>query len=186
MKPGDKVVDFLPGGGYYTRIFSKVVGPNGKVYAAVPAENMARRADADAAAQAIASDPAYRNVTVIHPGMTAFSAPEPVDIVWTSDNYHDMKNNNDVAAMDAYNKGVFNALKPGGLYFIVDHRAKAGSGFADTRTLHRIDPEALKAEVMKAGFKFDGESKALDRADDDLTKHSSFATSQFIYRFRKP
>ena len=186
MKPGDKVVDFLPGGGYYTRIFSKVVGPNGHVYAAVPAENVARRADADAPVQAIAADANYRNVSVIHPGMTSFSAPEPVDIVWTSDNYHDMKNTNDVAAMNALNKSIFNALKPGGIYYIVDHKAKAGTGFAETRTLHRIDPEALKAEVLQAGFVFDGESKALDRPADDLTTHSKFETSQFIFRFRKP
>ena len=187
MKAGDKVVDFLPGGGYFTRIMSKVVGPTGHVYAAVPMENMARNPMADAPEQAIAADAAYRNVTVIHPALTSFTVPEPVDIVWTSDNYHDLKNRNDAAAMLVLNKAIFAALKPGGLYYVVDHRAAAGTGFTQTQSLHRIDPEALKAEVLQAGFTFDGESNALDRGPkDDLTTHSKFETSQFIFRFRKP
>lgn len=185
MKPGDKVADFLPGGGYYTRIFSKVVGANGRVYAAVPAENVARRPDADAAVKALAAA-GYANVSVINPAMAAFAAPEALDIVWTSDNYHDMKNANDAAAMAALNKSIFNALKPGGLYIVIDHRAAAGSGLTHTRTLHRIDPEAVKAEITQAGFVFDGESDVLNVAGDDLTAHSSFATSQFVFRFRKP
>jgi len=186
MKAGDKVVDFLPGGGYYTRIFSKVVGPTGRVYAAVPAENMARRANADAAVQAIAADAAYSNTTVIHPANANFTTPEPADIIWTSNNYHDLKNANDAAAMLALNKGIFNALKPGGIYFVVDHEGAAGTGFTQTGSLHRIDPEALKAEILQAGFVLDGESDVLDRPADDKTSHSAFETSQVIFRFRKP
>jgi predicted methyltransferase len=187
MKAGDKVVDFLPGGGYYTRIFSKVVGPQGKVYAAVPAENIARRANAADAVKAIAAQPAYGgNIAVINPSIANFTAPEPVDIVWTSNNYHDLKNANDAAAMLALNKGIFNALKPGGVYFVVDHRAAAGTGFTQTNVSHRIDPEALKAEILQAGFRFDGESNIMLRPNDDLTKQSSFEGSQIIFRFRKP
>jgi predicted methyltransferase len=183
MKAGDKVIDLLPGGGYYTRIFSKVVGPTGKVYAAVPAENMARRPQAADAVKALAGA-GYPNVVVINPPVANISAPEPVDIIWTSDNYHDLKNNNtDVAAM---NKSIFNALKPGGVYLVIDHKGAPGTGMTQTNTLHRIDPEALKAEILQAGFRLDGESNALNRAADNMTTHSTFESSQVVFRFRKP
>jgi predicted methyltransferase len=184
MKPGDKVVDLLPGGGYYTRIFSKVVGPTGKVYAAVPAENLARRPQAADAVKTLAAEPGFGNVAVISPPVANITAPEPVDIVWTSNNYHDLKNNNtDTAAM---NRSIFNALKPGGVYFVIDHKGAPGSGLTQTNTLHRIDPEALKAEITRAGFVLDGESNALNRPADNMTTHSSFESSQIVFRFRKP
>jgi predicted methyltransferase len=186
MKPGDKVVDFLPGGGYYSRIFSKVVGPQGKVYAVVPAENIARRPQSADGIKAVAAQPAYNNIVVAHPPIANIAVAEPVDIVWTSNNYHDLKNANDAAAMLALNKGILNALKPGGTYMVIDHRAQPGSGFGHTQTLHRIDAEALKAEIVQAGFVFDSESNVLVRPADNFTTHSSFESSQIIFKFRKP
>jgi predicted methyltransferase len=189
MKPGDKVVDFLPGGGYFTRIFSKTVGPTGKVYAAVPAENLARRAQAADAVKAIAADAAYSNTVVINPPIAAFVAPEPVDIVWTSDNYHDLKNNN--TDMAALNKGIFNALKPGGVYYIIDHATAPGAGFTQTRTLHRSDPEAVKQEVLAAGFMLEAEGNFLRNPEDNHTVAVDDGaiqgrTDQYVFRFRKP
>jgi predicted methyltransferase len=187
MKAGDKVVDLLPGGGYYTRIFSKVVGPTGKVYATVPAENLARRPASADGVKAVAAEATYGgNIVVIHPSIASFSAPEPVDIVWTSNNYHDLKNANDAAAMLALNRGILNALKPGGIYMVIDHRAQPGSGFAHTNTFHRIDAEALKAEIVQAGFVFDSESNVLLRPNDPMNAQSSFESSQIIFKFRKP
>lgn len=186
MKPGDKIADFLPGRGYYTRIFSKVVGAEGTVYAIVPQENLERRATAADAVKAIAADAAYSNVVVASPPMAAFATPEPVDIVWTSNNYHDLRNRGGPDAMLPLNKGIFDSLKPGGVYFVIDHRAAGGAGLEEERALHRIDPESVKSEVMQAGFVFEAESDALTRPDDDMTTHSSFASSQFILRFRKP
>ncbi len=191
MKPGDKVVDFLPGGGYYTRIFSKVVGPQGKVYGVVPAENLARRPQSADGIKAVAAMPAYGNITVIHPSIASFAAPEPVDIVWTSNNYHDLKNANDAAAMLALNRGILNALKPGGTYIVIDHAAEAGSGARDTQTLHRVDPELVKSEVVSAGFKFEGASDVLKHPDDPHTArvHDPSVrgkTDQFLLKFSKP
>jgi predicted methyltransferase len=155
-----------------------------KVYAAVPAENLARRPQAADAVKALAAEPGFGNIAVINPPVANISAPEPVDIVWTSNNYHDLKNNNtDTAAM---NRSIFNALKPGGVYFVIDHKGAPGSGLTQTNTLHRIDPEALKAEIMRAGFVLDGESNALNRPADNMTTHSSFESSQIVFRFRKP
>lgn len=191
MKAGDKVVDYLPGGGYFTRIFSKTVGPTGKVYAAVPAENIARRPQAADAVKAIAAEAAYSgNTVVINPPNANFTAPEPVDIIWTSLNYHDLKNNN-AADTIALNKAFFAALKPGGVYLIIDHATAPGAGFTQTQTHHRSDPEAVKREVLQAGFVLEAEGNFLrNPADDHVTPNNADAiqgrTDQYVLRFRKP
>ncbi|WP_242152112.1 class I SAM-dependent methyltransferase [Sphingomonas sp. BAUL-RG-20F-R05-02] len=187
VKPGQQVVDVLPGGGYWTRIFTGVVGSSGHVYAVWPKAAAAYGAKGVAALQAknlanvtVAVDPAIITVT------------KPVDLVWTVQNYHDLANNGGgEAALGAFNAAVFKALKPGGIYVVVDHAAPAGSGLADTETLHRIDPAVVKREVTNAGFTFVGESKALaNPADDHTLKVFDPAirgkTDQFVYKFRRP
>jgi predicted methyltransferase len=193
VKPGDHVADIIPGSGYFTRLFSAVVGPGGKVYAVPPPRRPTAAADSpDPAApvQAIAADPHYGNVTVQQMRAKEFALPEPVDLIWTSQNYHDLHNvpDLDVAAFD---KAVFNALKPGGVFIVLDHVAEAGSAFRDTNTLHRIDPEAVKKEVESAGFKFEGSSNILHNPDDPHTAKVFDPsvrghTDQFILKFRKP
>jgi predicted methyltransferase len=193
LKPGQNAVDLLPGGGYFTRIFSAVVGPKGHVYAVPPPKrpNAPEGApDPAARVQAIADDPHYKNVTVVKTPLTELVVPEPADLIWTSRNYHDLHNvpNFDVGA---FNKAVFKALKPGGVFIVLDHTAEKGSGFRDTSTLHRVDPEAVKQEVVAAGFKFDGQSEILRNANDPHTEKVFEAsvkgkTDQFILKFRKP
>jgi predicted methyltransferase len=193
VKPGTTVVELVPGRGYFTRIFSKVVGPKGHVYALSPPRRPNAAADAPdpaAATTAIASDAAYSNVVVQVAPLQTISVSEPADVVFTAQNYHDVHNvpNIDIAA---FNKSVFDALKPGGVYVVLDHSAAAGSGGRDTSTLHRIDPAAVKAEVLAAGFVFAGESKVLANAQDDRTAKVfdpaiRGKTDQFIFKFRKP
>lgn len=193
LKPGQKVLDLWPGRGYFTRIFSAVVGPKGHVFAAPPPKRPnapAGAPDPAAATQAIAADPHYNNVSVIQSPLTELKVPEPVDLVWTSRNYHDFHNipNTDVAAVD---KSIFDALKPGGVFIVLDHAAEKGSGFRDTSTLHRVDPEAVKKEVEGAGFKFEGQSEILRNANDPHKEKVFEAsvkgkTDQFILKFRKP
>jgi predicted methyltransferase len=190
VKPGEKVVDLLPGGGYFTRLFSVVVGPKGHVFAVVPPKRPDSTRDPAAAAQAIAADPHYSNVSVIVSPFTEFATPEPVDLIWTSRNYHDLHNvpNLDVGGFD---QAVFKALKPGGVFIVLDHAAEKGSGFRDTSTLHRVDPEAVKKEVEAAGFKFEGQSEVLHNPSDTHTDKVFDAnikgkTDQFILEFRKP
>ena len=187
LKSGDKVVDLLPGGGYFTRIFSKVVGPDGHVYALWPQGVPEART---AAVKAIAADPAYANVTELEQPLTALKFPEPVDVIWTSQNYHDLHN---IPGLDlgAVNKSIFDALKPGGIYVVLDHVAEPGSGFRDTSTLHRIDPEAVKTEVEAAGFKLLAQSDLLHNPADPHTAKVfdpsiRGKTDQFILKFRKP
>jgi predicted methyltransferase len=187
MTPGNIVVDYRPGGGYYTRIFSKVVGPNGTIYAAESAERSEGRPDRTEAVEAIAADPAYSNVEVATPPFAALDdIGVPIDVVWLSNNYHDIVNAETVEGMVPFNEGVFRALKPGGTYLIVDHAAVRGSGYADTNTTHRIDPDAIIAAATAAGFVLDGESDLLSRPEDDRTGMASFATAQTILKFRKP
>jgi predicted methyltransferase len=193
VRPSDRVAELLPGAGYFTRLFSKVVGAGGHVYALVPAPSPNSPPDAPdfaARVKAIAADPNYSNVSVVVEPFAQLKAPEPVDLVWTSQNYHDLHNfpGVDVAV---FNQLVFDALKPGGTYLILDHAAEPGSGARDTATLHRIDPETVKKEVLAAGFVFVGGSDLLRRVDDShsvkvFDPSVRGKTDQFIMKFRKP
>jgi predicted methyltransferase len=185
IKPGDKVGDLLAGGGYFTRIFSRAVGDGGVVYAT----GFALKADAPAPAlETLAAEPAYKNVRVLRGLPAEIKFPEPLDVAWTSLNYHDIHNQN---GHDAFNKAVFAALKPGGTYIVIDHAAAAGSGANDARTLHRIDAALVRQEVESAGFKFVAEGSFLKNPNDPHTATSHDAsvrwnTDQFIFRFVKP
>jgi predicted methyltransferase len=193
VRPSDRVAELLPGAGYFTRLFSKIVGPNGHVYALVPAPLPDAPADAlDRAARvkAIAADPNYSNVSVVVEPFAQLKAPEPVDLVWTSQNYHDFHN---FPGLDVgvFNQLVFEVLKPGGTYLVLDHAAEPGSGVRDTGTLHRIDPETVKKEVLAAGFVFVGSSDLLHQPDDPhavkvFDPSVRGKTDQFILKFRKP
>jgi predicted methyltransferase len=192
VKSGAKIAELLPGGGYFTRMLSKAVGSSGHVYALVPARLADAPADVDFAARVkvIAADPNYANVSVVVEPFSQLSVPTPVDVMWTSQNYHDLHN---FPGLDVgvFNKMVFDDLKPGGIYLILDHTAEAGSGGRDTKTLHRIDPETVKQEVLAAGFIFVGSSNLL-RQPGDSRSQKVFdpsirgKTDQFILKFRKP
>ncbi len=192
VKPGDKVLELVPASGYWTRVFSAVVGPKGHVYTVWPDE-MAKFSTKDFAEwQKLAKTPHYANVSLLKEPAADLSVPEKVDIVFTSQNYHDYHDPfMGPVDMAKFDKQVFDALKPGGVFIVIDHMAPAGSGTSDTNTLHRIDPEVVKKEVEAAGFVFDGSSDALLNPKDPLNikvfdPSIRGHTSQFIYRFRKP
>jgi predicted methyltransferase len=192
VKPGEKIGELIPGGGYFTRLLSKAVGPKGHVYALVPerpANAPADMPDLAARVKAIAADPNYSNVSVVVAPLSTLASPEPVDLVFTAQNYHDL--HNFPVDVVAFNKSIFNSLKPGGLYVVLDHSAEAGSGLRDTNTLHRIDPDVVKQEVTAAGFQFVGGSDILANSADTRTGKVfdpaiRGKTDQFILKFRKP
>jgi predicted methyltransferase len=192
VKPGDKVLELIPGSGYFTRVFSGVVGPKGHVYALWPNEYASEAATDVAHLRQLAGQPHYANVSVLTQPAAQLSAPESVDVVFTSQNYHDYPDKFmgkvDPAVLD---KQVFDVLKPGGVFVVIDHVAPAGSGMRDTDTLHRIDPAIVRKQVEGAGFVFDGESDALRNPADPhdikvFDKSIRGHTDQFMYRFRKP
>jgi predicted methyltransferase len=187
VKPGSEVGEVRPGRGYYTRILSKAVGANGKVYATDSAERVQARPGRMDGIAAIAAEAGYSNIEVATPPFASLvEVGEPLDVVWTTNGYHDMINGQTPEEMAVFNKSVFRALKSGGYYFILDHAAQVGTGLSATDTIHRIDPEAVKEQVLAAGFTLDAESDALNRANDDRTTQGKFENSQFILRFRKP
>ncbi|MBC2668048.1 class I SAM-dependent methyltransferase [Novosphingobium piscinae] len=180
VRPGLKIGELLPGNGYFTRVFAKAVGARGTVYAWLPGSGANRMTER--------FDPilkTYSNVKLVRGD--GLAAPEKLDMVWTSQNYHDLFLRGGNA--DAANAAVFAALKPGGTYLVVDHRGAAGTGTSETGTLHRIDEAAVISTVLKAGFVLDDEDMSLRRAEDDHTQpvfklHD--ATDQMVLRFRKP
>ena len=239
VKPGDKVADFMPGRGYFTKIFCKIVGDTGRVYAITlprqtpkPAPDAARTAesastpDSEPSATSSSSSkpaaaplaPACNNVIDINlkgintpapelhsssddpgwvyeywssrPAAESFAVPEPLDMIWTSENYHDLHNKSlNTPDMLAVNKALFAALKPGGVLIIEDHAAVARSGTRDTETLHRIDPKHVKKEALAAGFKLVGDSNLLRNRQDPHTAKAHEMhdkTDRFLLKFRKP
>lgn len=191
VKPGDKVIELDPGPLYFTRLLSKVVGPNGRVYAYVPSDLDALYKKARMVVPP-PPDPLYPNVVFLYEPIPSVHAPEVVDLVWTSDNLHDFHDKLfGPADMAAVNAAIYRALKPGGAYLVLDHAAEAGSGLRDTETLHRIDSTTVKTEALAAGFVLEAESSVLRNPADDHTKKvfdSSVrgVTDQFVFRFRKP
>ena len=183
IKPGTVVAELAPGGGYYTRLLSLTVGPAGHVYTVgtrvSPAIEEWARVNPNVTQQ------------VSQPGMAL--APVPVDVVWTTLNYHDFKNNKvgDRELAAVMNDAAYKALKPGGIYLINDHQSAKGVGLTQTATLHRIEDVAVIREVEAAGFKLDGRSAVLAHPGDDHTLKVVETgirgkTDQFVLRFRKP
>jgi predicted methyltransferase len=227
IKPGDIVVDLMPGGGYFTRIFCNVVGEKGRVYAVTvsrktsAASSSSSTPSASLSSQTSSSSSASSSCNNINritllprnmpspelhsdsddpgwvyeyyrqsPAAENFATPEMLDVIWTSENYHDLHN----AAFGApdmlkVNKAFYAALKHNGVLIIEDHAAQAGSGARDTQTFHRIDPELVKREVLSAGFIFVGESTVLHHADDHHTTKAHDMhdkTDRFLLKFKRP
>ncbi|HEY5711429.1 MAG TPA: methyltransferase [Allosphingosinicella sp.] len=186
VRPGDRIVELAPGGGYYTRILARSVGPRGHVYAVVTPGFAARPEAMDRFRRVVAG---YPNVEIVVSDFRTLTMARLVDMVWTSENYHDFHNVQG-ADLAVLNRAVFNLLRPGGAYYVEDHAAP-GTGVTATSTLHRIDPQTVRDEVRAAGFRLEAESPVLVNPADPHTARSNDAsirgrTDRFAMRFRKP
>lgn len=183
---GRIIADIRPEEGYFTRLFAVSVGPQGRIYAFVPTRTAQRE---NAFADGLAAE--YGNVVRVTGALDSMSFPEPLDLVFMAQEYHDFHIpgfQTDVAAM---NRAVFAALKPGGYYVITDHDAAPGAGISAVQTLHRIEGPHLIREVEAAGFVLDGDIDFLRNPADDRSLNVfdeaiRGRTDQFVYRFKKP
>jgi predicted methyltransferase len=180
VKPGDKVGDLMASRGYYTAILSQVVGPKGVVYSANPAVPDETRERF--------KNPLYVNVKLIegNMGTVALPADGSLDFVFINLDYHEVA----PADRPAMNQRVFAALKPGGVYGVVDHASQEGTGDSVRKTLHRIEKALVVKEVAGAGFTLAKEGEMLTNPDDPRTgsavKESRGKTDRFVLRFEKP
>lgn len=188
LKPGSKVADIVSG--RFVRAESQAVGPTGKVYAVMPAEVIKAHPGVDAQLKAGAAAPGS-NIVVSTDPINDTVLPKGLDVVFIRQNYHDLYDKfMGPADVAAFNKKVYAALKPGGVYVILDHAAAPGAPMEVTETLHRIDVARVKADMAAAGFKLAGESKVLANPADD---HSLMVfkpqirgkTDQFLLKFKK-
>jgi predicted methyltransferase len=179
VRPGMKVLDLQSAAGATATLLAAAVGPSGEVFA----HNYKPSPKLDAR---LAASPMPNLHQVVAPFENPVPAgTPPLDLVTINMNYHDLVNEPvDRAAM---NKRVYEALKPGGYYVVIDNAAKAGSGLADTKTLHRIDEAAVIAEVTQAGFKLDGKGDYLrvpsDPRDQPFFKMEGKPDDKFALRF---
>ena len=192
---GSTVIDVYPGDGDWTRLFSDIVGPKGRVYSFVPAEVADFKNDPVGRMRTLAKEPGRENVEAVSTDLVAMpQATQPADVLWLHLFYHDLHTaliqKKGATAAD-FNRAAYERLKPGGFYVIVDHAAAAGAGAGAAQSLHRIDPASVREEVEAAGFVLDGESTILANKDD---QHSikvfdpsiKGETDRFAFRFKKP
>jgi predicted methyltransferase len=192
VKPGDRVADYVADSGYFTRLFSSIVGAKGHVYAVEPTAFFAFKRFPAAVADLQGYAVAHPNVTVTTAGaLEGLSFPEKIDLFWISRNYHDLHDKFmgpvDIAA---FNEAVYKALKPGGVYVVLDHSAAPGAAPDVTEALHRIEASTVRREIEAAGFKFESESSTLANPADPRTATVFDPairghTDQFILKFRK-
>jgi predicted methyltransferase len=192
---GSIVIDVYPGDGDWTRLFSDIVGPQGRVYSFVPAEVAHFKNDPVGHMRALAKELGRENVEAVSADLVAMpEVTQPADVLWLHLFYHDLHTaliQTKGATAAGFNRAVYERLKPGGSYVIVDHAAAAGSGTSDTQSLHRIDPAAVREEVEAAGFVLDAESSMLTNKDDPhsikvFDPSITGKTDRFAYRFVKP
>jgi len=184
VRRGMQVAELAPGGGYFTHLLAGAVGSSGHVYAVTSRPSPALQ-------ELVQHNP---NVTIVSGAPGTIPVPGKVDLVWTTQNYHDFKNNKLPSGGDialAYDAEAFRVLKPGGIYFISDHETAPGARASQTSTLHRIEDTVVRREVQAAGFRLEATSNLLRHAADDHTANVESGairgkTDQFMLKFRKP
>jgi len=193
VKPGDTIADYAAGAGYFTRLFAGVAGPQGHVYASVPSPLFKYPNIVKGIAEIQNFAATHPNVTVTFASVLgAAKYSEKLDVFWISQNYHDLHDSfMGPVDMAAFNRAVYAALKPGGVYLVLDHVAAKGSPADVTDTLHRIEPSTVRREVEASGFTYEGESNILANPADPHTAgvfdpSIQGRTDQFILKFRRP
>ncbi|HEY4296717.1 MAG TPA: methyltransferase [Paraburkholderia sp.] len=190
---GDRIVDFLPFRGYFTRLFASLVGDSGCVFATIPAEctRIERIENGRREVEQFAREK-HNVVMLAGSAEAAGSPPGEIDVFFIALNYHDLHAPlMGPVNIRMFNEAVFRALKPGGRYVIVDHAACPDASTSAPQTLHRIDPEVVRREVEAAGFEYSGEHDALRNPHDGhassvFARGVRYRTDRFVMKLRKP
>jgi predicted methyltransferase len=188
VRPGMTVGEFYPGGGYFTTMLSDVVGPRGHIYGL---ENQGWKGAAEAD-RALLAQGRWTNVSVDAQPFGTVSFPKPFDMAWVTQNYHDLKIA-EYGKVDtiAFDRAVYKALKPGGIFFILDHEGAPDLTDAQIAKMHRISRDVVVKEVTSVGFKLVDEGNFLRRPADDhslpiFDKAIRGHTDQYALKFIKP
>jgi predicted methyltransferase len=188
VRPGMTVGEFYPGGGYFTRMLSDVVGPTGHVYGL---ENAGWKGAVKADNELLA-DGKLKNVSMDSQPFGTVSFPKPLDLAWVTQNYHELKIA-EYGKVDtvAFDRAVYRSLKPGGIFFILDHQGAADLTDSQIAKMHRINRDVVVKEVTSVGFKLAGEGNFLRRPGDDhslpiFDKAIQGHTDQYALKFVKP
>jgi predicted methyltransferase len=181
VRPGIKALDLASGAGSTAALLALAVAPGGEVWAQTskPSSRLNERVAGGA-------------LPNLHPLVAPIDNPippdlPPLDLITINMSYHDIVNT--PADRAAMNKRLYQALKPGGYLVVIDNAAKRGSGLSATKTLHRIDEEAVVGEVTKAGFAVDARSDYLrvpsDPREQPFFKMEGAPDDKFALRFVK-
>ncbi|WP_240616697.1 methyltransferase [Sphingorhabdus sp. YGSMI21] len=194
LETGDAVLDIFAGGGYYSEILARAVGPDGSVIAVNPPQFVSSEQSKEKWASVTARQP---NVTMVPSQLPDYKPAEnSVDFAMLHLIYHDFYWQSEKFKFDrmdpaAVLANLYAGMKPGGVVAVIDHVGVPGDTRAVVEKTHRIDPATARADFLKAGFVLDGESEMFINADDDLETNVfdpavRGKTSRFVMRFRKP
>jgi len=186
VRPGMRVLDMGAGGGYSTELLARAVGSGGTVYAQ---DSQAVSPRAAERFDERAKTPAMRNVVRV---LRDYDDPVPpgirdLDLITFFFAYHDTAFMGvDRAKM---NRGLFEALKPGGMLVIADHSAQAGAGISVAKSLHRIEEVTLRREIEAAGFRLAAEADFLRHREDprdSIVFRPKVPVDEFVLKFARP
>jgi len=192
VKPGQVVIDLLGGGGYYSELFSYIVGEQGKVY--LQNNSLFLRFSQEELEARLAAG-RLKNVVRLDSEFADMKLPANVDLIFIGLSYHDIYVPREDPVITANREQFFAqvtaALKPGGALLIIDHVAEPGTGIDTTAKLHRIDEAWARQDIESAGFEFEAALDVLRNPDDnyqlDIWKKGIMRkTDRFIHLYRKP
>jgi predicted methyltransferase len=193
VKPGMHVLDLIGGNAYWAEVMAPVVGPKGHDTVWEPTQFYSDKTKASFGAFAAK----HPNVSIVVSPLESPELPKNyADVVILNENYHDLyadfsKRGIPQIEPRQWLKSLYAAVKPGGVVGVIDHVANPGDTRTTASTLHRIDPNTIKADFQSAGFVLAGSSGMLaNKADDHTLKvfdpKVRGMTDRAVLKFRKP
>jgi predicted methyltransferase len=192
IRPGMRVAELGAAGGYTTELLARMVGPTGRVYGQNPKSVLERFAEKPWSERL--AKPVNAQVVRVDREFDDPLPPEAKDLdaVLIVIFYHDTVWQE--VDRERMNRAIFNALKSGGVYGVIDQSARPGTGTSDTKTLHRIEQSVVVSEIERAGFVLDAQADFMKNPADPRDWNASpmaagekrGTADRFVLKFRKP